>query len=77
MKVELLNNPAPRFILAKNMKVGQLGIIRERPCSGVVALRIYKGILSLENATCVWSEDCSLEVEILPPGTKVQIESEV
>jgi hypothetical protein len=25
----------------------------------------------------VWLGDCSLEVEILPPGTKVQIESEV
>jgi hypothetical protein len=65
------------------MKVGDIGIIQDFCLSchvGQTVLRIYDGIVILENALATWEDEnlsrLDMQVEILPPGTKVTLEIE-
>lgn len=65
-------------IRASLMKIGQLArvINPETNYMRHIVLRTFDGIVSLSNPGLTWSTDCSLQVELLPPGYQITLEQE-
>lgn len=59
-----------------DMKIGQLGTISYLG-NAYTVLRVYKGLVALEDPSLKWEEDTKVLVRLLPPGTRITLESEV
>lgn len=79
MKVTVGN--AIRTSPAKDMKVGQIAIVKKMPGWNDIAekhlIRVYGRFVLLEAPQNTWGEAINAEVEVLPPGTTVTLETEV
>lgn len=63
---------------ASEMKCGQIAVVTGGHYSGAVILRHWAGFVSLSNPENNWDKKIlDLNVTILPPGTKIELETEV
>jgi len=67
---------AATAIPAGKMKTGQCGIFRckELRYDGLIVMMTHNQIVSLNNPALTWAPTCTLQVELLEPGTKIEIE---
>ena len=77
MKAKLISTPQIESIEVSQLKQGQLAVVVGDIYTGQIVVRMYNGtVVSLSN--CVsWTSGCSTKVRPLPPGTVVEITSEV
>jgi hypothetical protein len=72
MKVSV--SPVPTGVIkAKDMCVGQVGEVLEHPYHGHLVLRSYDGFVSLDHPQITWTRACTLDVRVLPVGTKITL----
>lgn len=66
-------------IAANTMRVGQVAIITDTKSGsyGHVLLRTYDRFVSLSSPHNTWRTDCTLRVDILPPGTTINFVTEI
>lgn len=78
---EFISEKEEKFCLARELKIGQLGLVVETMYTGYVVTRTYNGVVSVyaPNQSAfytVWEKDCDLKVRILGKGEKVILSNE-
>lgn len=64
--------PTPRLCNAKNMRIGQLGILQHGPYAGHVVMRICDYVVSLTQPIEDWQVfKNDLQVEVIPSGSTI------
>lgn len=79
MSVKIISTIPSQTITMRELRRGQLAIVNDSKNSmynGHVVLRTDTGVISLSNSGS-WNDGCSLYVRPLPPGTVVELTSEV
>ena len=82
MKAKLISSPKIESIEASQLKPGQLAIVVGSAFAGQIVTKLYMGtVVSLSNCgswtSDSWTSGCNIKVRPLPPGTVVEITSEV
>jgi len=62
-----------KVILAKEMKIGDIGKVDDDMYRGDIVIRTYEGLVSLSNVQRVWSREVPLEVRLLEPGSAIAL----
>lgn len=73
MSAKLKNEVPPRTKVASAMLVGEMGTVAEGSHTGAIVLKIYDGLIDLNNPHNSWGEYCSLMIDLLPEGTEVVV----
>lgn len=79
MSAEIIEQKAIETIEARNLKIGQLGLIKDprwESENGSIVLRTYTGVVILNDPSSTWGEECDTKVEPLKFGTSVKYTSE-
>lgn len=75
MKITKVERPAKSpNMQASALKTGQVGLVLESSYTGIYVIRSDNRISDVSNPGLYWGTDCTLEVELLPKGTKITLE---
>ena len=79
MRLKVIDVPKTnKTISFQQMLPGQFGVIRSAVRNGSIVLRTYDELVVLDDPGVVWSINFSkVLVEVLPPGTKIELTSEI
>ena len=71
--VKMTQDPRPVPTAARDMEVGEIGIIRSSFYAGLHIVKTYDGFVALEKPSSTWGVRCTLQVDVLPAGTELTI----
>lgn len=76
MSASLRSTTARVLKEVKDLLIGQIGIPTQYPFRDKILLRTYGGAVNLNNANETWSDNCSIEVEVLSEGAEISVRAE-
>ncbi len=65
-----IQEPAQKFILASELKIGQLGISLT---TDHILLRTHNNIVDLTEPKNIWELNCTIQIQPIPLGTKIEM----
>jgi hypothetical protein len=75
MSAKVMGSTPREHVTPREMRCGQIGTFRYDG-QQILALRTFSEIVDLNDAASTWGLDASYDIELLPAGTKIEVEAE-